>query len=194
MKKTFLAWLAALVILSSCSDKAGTEDKRLTFEDIEEEFNFDTFLTDYSREVILERFGSVENYQAHLERFEANKNSSIDVGVVNSNRLKGGPTYGVELIIPSDNNNVTGIWVDDDECILWAAWAYGIDLPYSCIAGACSTCASKIIEGHVDATEGSFISLDEYHEGGWFSLCIAYPLSDCKILTEQEEEYFNWEY
>ena len=76
--------------------------------------------------------------------------------------------------------------VAEDEIILNAASANGLDLPTSCGAGVCTTCAALITEGTVNQEDGMGVST-ELQAQGYALLCVAKPLSDLKLETEKED-------
>jgi ferredoxin len=76
--------------------------------------------------------------------------------------------------------------VSGDEYLLNAAAAAGLDLPYMCLQGWCTTCAGKLLEGKVDQSEARrYYPQDE--AAGFVLLCSAYARSDLRVLTHQKE-------
>jgi len=80
--------------------------------------------------------------------------------------------------------------VAENEKILEVAERENIDLPNSCNAGVCTTCAAKIVSGEVDQGEGMGVS-PELQAEGYALLCVSYPRSDLKVIAGKEDEVYD---
>lgn len=97
-----------------------------------------------------------------------------------------GKTFTAEI---NFQGTVHSVQVAEDQTILEAAHAAGVDLPTSCGAGVCTTCAALITEGTVSQTDGMGVS-PELQADGYALLCVAYPTSDLMIEAEKEDEVY----
>ncbi|HXX82346.1 MAG TPA: 1,2-phenylacetyl-CoA epoxidase subunit PaaE, partial [Casimicrobiaceae bacterium] len=71
------------------------------------------------------------------------------------------------------------------ENIIDAALKQGIELPYSCKGGVCSTCRAKLIEGEVDM-DANFALEDYEIERGFILCCQSYPVTD-KVVVDYDQ-------
>jgi ferredoxin len=95
-------------------------------------------------------------------------------------------TYQVRLFNEAEGIDQT-VSVPEDSYILETAEAAGMELPYSCRQGVCSTCTAKLVSGSVDQSEGSYLS-DDQMAAGYVLICISLSKADCVFETHKEEE------
>ena len=77
-----------------------------------------------------------------------------------------------------------------DQTVLAAAEAAGVDLPSSCCSGVCTTCAARVIEGSVQQPDAMGVRAD-LQEKGFTLLCVAFPLSNLKLVAGQEDALYE---
>ena len=75
--------------------------------------------------------------------------------------------------------------VADGEAILDAALRAGMDLPFACKGGMCSTCRAKLVEG--EAPMELNYSLEPWElEAGFILTCQAHPTS-AKVVVDYDQ-------
>ncbi|MEO1401737.1 MAG: 2Fe-2S iron-sulfur cluster-binding protein [Cyanobacteria bacterium J06635_1] len=99
-------------------------------------------------------------------------------------------TYSVEIHHQGDVHTLS---VDESQTVLAAAQEAGLDLPTSCGAGVCTTCAALVTQGSVSQEDGMGVS-KELQEQGFALLCVAYPRSDLKVETEKEDTVYELQF
>ncbi|MGP1382351.1 MAG: 2Fe-2S iron-sulfur cluster-binding protein [Thainema sp.] len=99
-------------------------------------------------------------------------------------------TYTVEIHHQGQTHTIQ---VADNQKILDAAQDAGLDLPFSCSAGVCTTCAALVLEGEVEQPDAMGVG-PELQAKGYTLLCVAYPRSDIKLETEKEEEVYQQQF
>ena len=81
---------------------------------------------------------------------------------------------------------------DEDTYILDALEEAGLEHPYSCKAGACSTCAMKLEEGTVNQEDQSFLE-EEQIDDGFVLTCVACPTSDTVTYWQSRKKIYSSE-
>ncbi len=98
--------------------------------------------------------------------------------------------YSVEILHQGTTHHIQ---VAEDRTILEVASEAGLDLPSSCTAGVCTTCAAQLLSGSVEQPDAMGLS-PELREQGYALLCVSYPRSDLRVETEKEETVYQLQF
>lgn len=85
------------------------------------------------------------------------------------------------------------VQVPEDRYILHSAEAQGVELPFSCRNGACTTCAVRVLSGELAQPEAIGLS-PKLKESGYALLCVSYPRSDLDVETQDEDEVYELQF
>lgn len=119
-----------------------------------------------------------DDSRIHYELFS---NSSKDTEKLLEKAQQRIETYGEEktskVTVISDGRAINFDLMTVGENILDAGMYHGMELPYSCKAGVCSTCKAKLVKGKVDMDLNHGLEQHEI-EAGYILACQAHPISD----------------
>lgn len=85
------------------------------------------------------------------------------------------------------------VQVPDDRYILHTAEREGIELPFACRNGACTTCAVRVLSGEIEQPEAVGLS-PHLRDRGYALLCVSYPRSDLEVETQDEDEVYELQF
>ncbi|PSB16731.1 ferredoxin [filamentous cyanobacterium CCP1] len=85
------------------------------------------------------------------------------------------------------------VQVPADRYVLMSAESQGVELPFSCRNGACTTCAVRVLAGEVYQPEAVGLS-PKLRDQGYALLCVCYPRSDLEVETQDEDEVYELQF
>jgi ring-1,2-phenylacetyl-CoA epoxidase subunit PaaE len=81
-----------------------------------------------------------------------------------------------------DDTETTFELGEHGDTILNGALDAGVDAPYSCKGGVCTTCMAKLVEGTV-SMDANYALTDKEVSNGFILCCQAHPTSDAVKIT-----------
>lgn len=117
----------------------------------------------------------VDPGRVHFEHF-----SSDGKPVAARARTTGEPAAQCQVVVIMDGKE-RRFGMSGDQSVLQAGLAQGLELPYSCAGGVCSTCRAKLVKGKADMPINYALEPWEL-EAGFVLACQCYPLSEELVL------------
>jgi ring-1,2-phenylacetyl-CoA epoxidase subunit PaaE len=120
----------------------------------------------------------------HVERFAPAATAALPAAAGEAAAV-GAVSGDAEVTVVMDGRRRRFAMAQGGDVILDAAQAAGIDLPYSCRAGVCSTCRARLVTGSADMENN--MALEEWEvEAGYILCCQARPTSAALEISYDE--------
>lgn len=121
----------------------------------------------------------IDSSSIHFELFSSPDDHKKKENVTVGQKIEA----NVKIILDGEE---TLLSIDSDGLnILDSALNIGIDAPYSCKGGVCSTCKGKVLEGKVEMDRNYALEEDEL-EAGYVLTCQAHPVSEKLVISYDE--------
>lgn len=101
-------------------------------------------------------------------------------------------SYKIRIHHRQKNTHYT-IEVPEDRYILHNGESQGVEMPFSCRNGACTTCAVRVLSGEIHQPEAMGLS-PQLRKRGYALLCVSYPRSDLEVETQDEDEVYELQF
>jgi ring-1,2-phenylacetyl-CoA epoxidase subunit PaaE len=118
----------------------------------------------------------------HIERFGAPLPTPADAM---KHEARPEDADGARVVVVRDGLQREITFRKTDPSILDAAAAAGMDVPYSCKSGVCSTCRAKVLEGQVRMDRNFALEKAEV-EAGFVLTCQSHPLTERVVVSFDE--------
>jgi len=133
----------------------------------------------------LRAFG-IDDSHIHYELFSASAEKARAVMDRHQARARAYGGKRCQVTVVMDGRASRFELASDGENLLDAGLNHGIDLPYSCKDGVCSTCKARLLEGEVDMDASHGLENAE-RAAGYILTCQAHPLSDTVVVDYDQK-------
>jgi ring-1,2-phenylacetyl-CoA epoxidase subunit PaaE len=119
---------------------------------------------------------NVDSKKVHFELFNTSGTTDENTSTETTESV----TANIKVIV--DDEEYEFELGSDEKDILQAGVDAGLDLPFSCKGGVCSTCRAKVLEGEA-TMKLNYSLLDEEVEAGYILTCQAHPKSEKLVVS-----------
>jgi ring-1,2-phenylacetyl-CoA epoxidase subunit PaaE len=121
----------------------------------------------------------------HIEHFVPESRGAMPTATQAARPLKAASAADAEITVIMDGRRRRFSMALAGEVILDAAGRAGLDLPFSCRAGVCSTCRAKLVSGTAEMEHN--VALEDWEvEAGYILCCQARPTSTALEISYDE--------